>query len=500
MATGVHRRTGPGTAPGPAWAGAAAACTVAVASLLFIGPLTPMLLLGMILALLVAAFRPKAFALLAVLVIVLSTPIQNVLGSLGSYADEGVVALAAVAFGVRRLVTEGRLIWLPGSGWFLGYLVAGLLSSALAGVSAATAAPTAFIALKGVVFAFALAQLPWTREDLVTVIRLGIAAVMTVAISGALNLIAPAAWAQLTTGRAPISYIGPIPAINGIFQHPAAFSRFSGVLAVGALVYGLVVRRSLANAVLLAVSGGLAVLTFQVKSIVGLLATLGAVGARFLRPVGIATLLCTAPLAALIAAPPLVSLIGGDIEVYLVQDSARSALTEGGLTVAAQYFPLGAGFGRYGSSTAAEDYSPLYYSLGFPDRYGLGPGPDSGQFLNDSQWPAIYGEAGWLGAVCFAAGLGCMLVSLLRPTAAGEEPLVRWMRVAGIGWIILLLVESAAAPVFVSAPSFPFAFVAAGIIASFRVAARDDRSRTGLDDPTRRRGTGRHRWPSIPRQ
>lgn len=482
MTAEVPLRAAPDVSDRPAWAAGAAAAALALMGLAWVDPVLSLAVIGATFLLLCAAFRPKAFALTAMLVIVLSAPIQSALGGIGSYADEGMIALAAVALSTRRLVTEGRLIWLPGTGWFAGYLAAGVASSVLADVPARWAAPAALIALKGIIFAFALAQLHWTRHDLVVLVRFGIAAVLAMGVTGVLNLAAPSLWAQLT-GASPIDSVGPIPALTGIFQHPAAFSRFAGVLAVGCLLYGLVVRRSLGNLLLLALSAGLAFLTFQVKSIVGLLATLGAMGARFVRPAAAAGLVCLGPLVALLIVPPLVQLVGGDFEVYVLQDSARSRLTEGGAALAAQYFPFGAGFGLYGSSTAAANYSPLYYELGFSDRFGLGP--DSAQFLNDTQWPAIYGEAGWIGAFCFAAGLACMLISLLRRSSADEQPLVRWIRLTGIGWMILLLVESSAAPVFVSSPSFPFVFAAAGIVASFRSAGTRPTVRGRRDDAGR---------------
>jgi hypothetical protein len=495
MTADAPTRSAPGTSHGAAWAAAAAMSALVLVSLGYLGPVVPVALLVAAILLLVAAFRPKAFALMAMLVIVFATPVQIVFGSVASYADEGMIALAAVALSARRLVTEGRLVWLPGAGWFAGYLAAGVLSSILADASPRTATTAAFIAVKGVVFAFALAQLRWTRKDLVVLVRLGIAAVVTMAVTGLLNLAVPLAWARLTTGRPPLSYFGPIPALNGIFQHPAAFSRFCGVLAVGCLVYGLVVRRSLANTMLVVVTAGFAFLTVQVKSLVGLLATLTAVGVRFVRPSFVVGLLCVGPLAALILVPPLVDLVGGDIELYVLQDSARSRLTEGGAAVAAQYFPLGAGFGAYGSSTAAQNYSRLYFELGFSERYGLSP--DTGHFLNDTQWPAIYGEAGWIGAVCFAAGLACMLVSLLRRTSVDEGALIRWIRISGIGWMILLLVESSAAPVFVSSPSFPFVFAAAGIVASFRSATRNRRTPADQQDDTGQQSGGNRLLPAA---
>ncbi|WP_040337582.1 hypothetical protein [Candidatus Blastococcus massiliensis] len=449
--------------------------TVLLVALAAFGPVVPLAVLGALLAVLTATFRPKAFALIALVAIVVEAPLRNVLGPVGGYAGEGAIALAAVALSTRRLVTEGRLVWLPGTGWFAGYLVIGLLSSVAAEVPADITLPASYVALKGVIFAFALAQLDWTREDLVVLVRVGITAIVVMATTGLVNLVFPATWTGLTTGNPPLSYVGPIPALNGVFQHPAAFSRFCGVLAVGALVYGLVVRRSFANGVLLVASGGFALLSFQVKSIVGLLGTLAVLGGRYLRPVGAAAVVAVAPLVLLVAAPPVVSLVSGDITMYVDPDSARFRLVQGGATVAAEYFPLGAGFGRYGSSTAAENYSPLYYDLGFPDRYGLTPEPDSGQFLNDSQWPAIYGETGWIGAFFFAAGLACMLVSLLRRTTVAEQPLVHWIRITGVGWLFLLLVESVASPVFVSSPSFPFVFAAAGIVAAFRATGQDGR-------------------------
>ncbi|MCF6736930.1 hypothetical protein [Blastococcus sp. KM273129] len=453
-----------------AWAALAAATALLLVGLSYLHPVLPIVAVAAGAMLLVAAFRPKAFALITALVIVTSTLLEAFLGTLGGYADEGMIALAVTALLSRRLITEGRIVWLPGLGWFVGFVAIGLLSTVSADGPFSIAVPAAFIAVKGVLFALALAQLRWTRDDLVVLIRVGLATIAVVALTGLLNLVAPATWANLLTGNPPMNGVGPLPALSGLFQHPAAFSRFCGALAVACLTYGLVVRRSLANTLLTAVTTGLAFLTFQVKSIVGLLATMSAIGARFLRPAGAMALLCAAPVLALVAAPPLLELVGADFALYVLQDSARSELTYGGFLVAAQYFPLGAGFGMYGSSTAAAIYSPIYYELGFPGRYGLSPG--TGQYLNDNQWPAILGETGWLGAACFAAGVLAMLVSLMRRTSPAEDRLVRWIRLTGIGWMVLLLVESLASPVFVSPPSYPFMFAVAGIAASFRSGSR----------------------------
>lgn len=454
-----------------AWSVAGVGAAAVIAALGWIDPVIPFAVVAGLVLLVVAVFLPKLFALLAVVTIVLTSPIQSALGAAGSYADEAVVLLAFASFSTRRFVTDRRLVYLPGLPWFGLFIAMGVLSGVANRVAFGTMSEAMLLILKGLIFAFALAQLRWTVRDLQFLAKIGAVAVIFFALTGVINLVAPGVWSSLISGDAPVTAVMGVPALSGPFQHPAAFSRFCAVLAIALISYGLIVRASVGNAILLLVTGGLAVLTFQVKTIIGLGATVGLLLLRYGRPVMWVAVLCVVPLIGVVIVPPLYELIAGDFEVYVVQDSARSALTLGSLSVAAHYFPLGAGFGRYGSYTAGATYSPEYVELGFTHIYGLGRG-DAGMFLNDTQWPAILGESGWLGAAFFAAGIVAIFVSLCRPTSAAEPTLVKWLRVTGIGWLLVLLIESVAAPVFVSAPSYPFVFAAAGMLASFRDSAR----------------------------
>lgn len=86
----------------------------------------------------------------------------------------------------------------------------------------------------------------------------------------------------------------------------------------------------------------------------------------------------------------------GQIEIYFGnEETARSALLRGSFTVANSMFPLGSGFGTYGSNISAEYYPTLYYELGFNRIYGLTP--DNPAFLIDSFWPIVIGQFGWAG-------------------------------------------------------------------------------------------------------
>ncbi|MGI9822593.1 hypothetical protein [Agromyces sp. Marseille-Q5079] len=470
--TYLRRRTlGPG-ATTAIWAGVGVLVALAATPLMLVAPPLIAVVAGGFVLVVLAAFLPKAFAFAALCTIILSTLAQTFLGSAGSIADEAVIVLALVAFSTRRLVTERRLIALPGMWWFLAFVAVGLLSSLVGAVSLSISVQAMFLAVKGLVFAFALAQLRWNVEDLKVLVRLGAIAGGVLVLTAVANLIAPGPWSQLVANRPPFAIVNGIPALQGPFQHPAAFGRLSSILAVGVLSYRLLVRRSWPSAVLLVFSSAMALLTFQVKSIVSLLSTMGLLLLRYGGPIRYIAILAFGPLLAMLVLPPLIELVGGDVEIYIVQESARSLLTTGSLQVAADHFPWGAGFGRYASFYASLYYSPEYVNLGFEDVYGLGRGED-GMFLNDTQWPAILGETGWFGAACFAAGIVTVFVSLARRTSADEHVLVRWLRVAGIAWLILIIIESVGAPVFVSAPAFPFAFAAAGVIASFRDRARN---------------------------
>ncbi|MEZ0491230.1 hypothetical protein AB2L28_03155 [Kineococcus sp. TBRC 1896] len=437
--------------------------TIVLVGLLWFGPLAPVAVVGAAVLVVLTVRVPQALVGLTLIVVVFSTPLQAIAGGSASVADDGLVLFCAIALPARRLVVRGGLRWLPGSAWWLAFLAFGLISAVAQDVPNGLALKGAFAAVKGVLFAFAVAQVDWPPGLVRRALLLTLPITAITVFSGAVNLIAPAAWSHIVAG---VSTVGPfgLPALVGPFGRPAAFSRFCGVLAVGALAYMLLVRRRPVVMAVFVSCTALAFLTLQVKSLLGLLLTTALLCLPFLTRRRALLVAMLVPAVLLPAAPVVWELASTDFTAYVVQDSARSELTVGGLAVAAATFPLGAGFGRYASSTAADAYSPWYYWLHFDSRYGLAPGPDSGQFLNDSQWPALYGETGWFGAACFVLGLVCLVVALLRGWHSETEPLWRWLRLAGLGWLALLLAESAAAPVFVSAPSYPFVFLAAALL------------------------------------
>lgn len=94
----------------------------------------------------------------------------------------------------------------------------------------------------------------------------------------------------------------------------------------------------------------------------------------------------------------LLSVSGDRIEeTYSNEAAPRTLLLYGGIETMKNCFPIGAGFGTYGTDVACKYYSPLYYQYGFQNAYGLNP--DDTQYAHDCFWPAIMGEYGVIGVI-----------------------------------------------------------------------------------------------------
>jgi hypothetical protein len=77
----------------------------------------------------------------------------------------------------------------------------------------------------------------------------------------------------------------------------------------------------------------------------------------------------------------------------------RIILLNRSLKIASDYFPLGTGFGTYGTYLSAKYYSPVYFDYYMSKIWGMSQ--DYHPFLLDSFWPAILGQFGILGLLFF---------------------------------------------------------------------------------------------------
>jgi len=112
---------------------------------------------------------------------------------------------------------------------------------------------------------------------------------------------------------------------------------------------------------------------------------------------------------------PIAILAWDKIYYYYVEGNgryAKSVMTSTSIKIAQDYFPIGTGFGTFGSNYAKEVYSPVYYLYGIADYGQLGP--ESKLYLTDVFWPILLGETGILGTVFYCGLILLLFVQVQR--------------------------------------------------------------------------------------
>lgn len=102
------------------------------------------------------------------------------------------------------------------------------------------------------------------------------------------------------------------------------------------------------------------------------------------------------------------------IRTYFIDDvnSPRLVLILFGFITANTFFPLGAGFGTYGSAVANKLYSPLYIRYGFRKSYALSNLEGGGTVLNDNYLGMLAGQFGYIGIFLTLLMLICFFLYL----------------------------------------------------------------------------------------
>jgi hypothetical protein len=417
-----------------------------------------------------ALFAPRLTAGLAVLAILFVRPLEQLVPVPAvSYLDETFVVLCVVTMPLRRLLDQKPLRTFPGQWWFVAFLVIGLLSSLVVQVPAAIFLSGAFIMVKGLLLAWAVAQLDWSDRHLLCAVRATTVVILLCLVAAAVNLAFPNAWnAVLSSDPNAVEPRSFLPSLIGPFTHPIDLGQFMSLAALGIATWRASVRKSGFTLVLLFATAAGAVLTGRRTAAAGLsVAWLWL--QRLQRSVRVLVVLVACiPIAVVAFSGPAVEVVQATYQDYVGKGTpeARTVLTVDSFSVAAEHFPVGAGFGRYGSATAAENYSPEYLARGFPYIWGLGRGTEDGKFLTDTEWPAILGETGFLGAIAFALGLVAIYRAGRRLSRDGPRPVVRWVGLTVVAWLVAMLVESIGTVAFTGPPIFGAFFALVGVCAA----------------------------------
>ena len=361
-------------------------------------------------------------------------------------SDEVLVLLLVCLTAMRALQHGTRLPWrfaIPA----LAVAVLGLISAETNHVPLGISVSGAWLGLKLWIMVIVALMLPWGRDDLGRVYR----AVMTAGV-----LIAALGLAEFATNGAVLNALhlqglevaseNPrAGAIHSIFYHAGDYSLFMSILFAFAFVRFSASRRKedLLLAILFAVS---VLLTLRLKGFLSLAAVVAIVVLAQQAMHG-----RRRASAALVGALLVIGVYSVETTVIHTQVSeysspqttARGQLYSTGEKIAADQFPLGAGFGRFASYPSRTTYSPLYDQYALSSTWGLSRRYP--QFIDDTSWPSVIGETGYLGFAAYCLGLVLLAWTLARRIAKAPEPL-KWAPLAALCVLAVIIVNSLGDP------------------------------------------------------
>jgi hypothetical protein len=474
----VHHRAAPRPSPGRlgrGWPWAVAATLLGSAAAVW--PLPTLGAAAGIAVLFVAVAAPRTMVGLTVIGVLFVRPVAHLVPvDVVRNLDEALVAICVVTLPLRRLIDRKPLRAFPGQWWFAVFVAAGLLSGVLVGVEPSTLLLGAFVSCKGLMFAWAVAQVDWEERNLRAAAVAGAVVIVLCLLAAATNMVMPAAWAGVMSNDGKVEYRVGLPSLLGPFTHPLDLGQVMTLAFVAVLTWRSAVRRSALTFCLLLGAGLATLLTFRRSAITSLVAAALWVKAKT-RSVGVLVAAAAAPVALVVLFQPLVALVEYTYNDYIVRGDteARTVLAVGSVEVAAANFPGGAGFGRFGSAVAAARYSPEYIARGYQHIWGMGPEPGEGNFLTDTEWPAILGETGFFGAAAFLLGLVTIWRVGQRVWSGHGSPVVRWTGLLVMGWTVSALITSTGNVVFTGPPSFAMYFGLVGVLAAVRRTAGSNR-------------------------
>lgn len=157
--------------------------------------------------------------------------------------------------------------------------------------------------------------------------------------------------------------------------------------------------------------------------------------------------------------------------VFLNDTQARAIMLRGSFVVANQYFPLGSGFGTFGSHMASVYYSPIYSAFGYGKLYEMSA--KSGSFLTDIFWPTVIAQFGYIGLLLFL-----VIVFYLFKMAFQLKKADRSDYVATLSILIYMMIVSTSESAFFNPNAVPI-FIIFGLLVCQGFCRKSDQDRSG---------------------
>ena len=414
-------------------------------------------------------FRDPVGVLIGFLIFeVVQTPLAAIVGysngpgHLVLRADEVIMLVLLVLTLTQRLTHPSSVrVWRYIAAGVV-FAAAGLASDFVQHVPPSISAVGGWLQLKWWVLLAIGLMTPWTERDrervLNTLMRIG----LVLSALGVVDLVAQGPFRRLLHTNKVSLTLDPraAHAVESIFTTPSQFSIVMAMLMTVA-VAARITRRGDRYGLYAVIFGGMALLSLRVTAVFAVTAAAFIVwilgsrsfGGRALAVIAIALL-------ATITFTLFKSEINSHLTTYsqINSTNARGELYATSVIIAKQHAPLGSGFGTFASGESRQHYSQLYVQYGLSGTYGLSRADP--QFIDDTMWPAILGETGYIGLLAVIFGLLELTRALVR--RVGTVGADNTFPLAAIGLLVVALVNSVANPVmFDGLNSAIFALVAA---------------------------------------
>ncbi|MBN2532434.1 MAG: hypothetical protein JXB88_06055 [Spirochaetales bacterium] len=389
------------------------------------------------------------------------------------YADEAVSFLFFFILVINHLYKKQSIkkteIDLP----LIFFLLIGIISSIIHKVPMVIASSQFIIYVKSFLFFYIFIYLPVTTEIIKLYIRVFFWAGCILFFFGLVDLVIPVQFRQFTGNTIALDIKFNITSIKSFFSHPAVFGWFMNFLALYFFAFFLVYKRWTFLCFCLIFLAG-CLLAMKVKAIIGFVVSfwLG----FFIYPFKkgkqtvFVVLFIVMTIILIFTGSMLFELIGTKYTMYFnietYADAARNVLYLKSIDIARDAFPLGVGFGRYGSWMSHEYYSPVYHQYGLSQIWGLSKAFPN--FIVDTFWPMIIGETGFIGFTLYLTLFFIMFRVLYKNIRKRKNPLVQSFCLGTFMIFIESLFESIAAPVYVAPPFSFFIFGALGLAFALR--------------------------------
>lgn len=143
------------------------------------------------------------------------------------------------------------------------------------------------------------------------------------------------------------------------------------------------------------------------------------------------------------------------IEYYFLdyEGSPRRLMIEASINIANENFPIGTGFGTFGSFVSGEHYSPLYEMYGLNKIFGLKEGETF--FLSDNFWPMIIGQFGYIGTIIYLLAILMIFLKMQGDFDKNNKNIY----LAKITCLAYLLISSIAEASFANPIAIPLAII-----------------------------------------